>query len=154
MKKVLSILVLLSASTVCGQLKFNESEYLTTQVSFNPLGVFDKAQKFTSFELEYNAPRVYVRAMVTTALNNEYLEWGGVMGTALENNKVRVYTGFKVATTIVNEKHYALTGIEAGVDFKSCNRLTLGARVTFDNIAKFDNYLQPCVVLKYKLWTK
>lgn len=151
MKKLLFLALLLGQVSAFSQLKFNDAEYLTLQVSANPISVFDKAQNFTTLEVEYNAPRVYVRATIKTMQGQDYFDWGGAMGTALENNKVRIYTGFKIATTIVDGKHYALTGLESGLDLKSCNKLTLGLRVTFDYVAHYDNYLQPCVVLKYRL---
>jgi len=154
MKKLVLVLAIFSSSIIFGQLRFNESEFLTTSVTVNPISVFDKTQNFTTIELEYNAPNVYVRAAVKTMQGQEYFDWGGVIGTSLQNDKVRLYTGLKLGTVIVDSRHYALTGLEAGIDFSSCNRLTLGARVTFDYVAHYNNYIQPVVVLKYRIFTK
>ena len=142
-------MLMLTGMVSSAQLKFNESEFVSVSVVSNPEGFWDSNKMSTSFELQYDAPRVYVRAVVKKGF--EYFDWSGTIGTAIQNNKIRIYSGIKIGTVIINRNHYALTGIESGIDFLNCSRWSIGPRVSFDYVAGHSNRFESGLKFTYKI---
>lgn len=149
MKKLILSILLLTANMGLAQLRFNEKESLNVSVVSNPIGLWDPNQMSTSFELQYDAPRVYVRALIKKGF--EYFDWSGAIGTCIQNKRIRIYSGIKIGTAIINDHHYALTGLESGIDFLNCGNLSIGPRVSFDYIAGHSNRFESGIKLTYKI---
>lgn len=149
MKKIITLAVCLIGMICSAQLKFNDSEFVSVSVVSNTEGFFNSNKTTASFELQYDAPRVYVRASVKNGF--EYFDWSGTIGTALHNSKLRIYAGVKIGTVIIDRNHYALTGIESGIDFLNCSRWSVGPRISFDYVAHHENRLEAGLKLTYKI---
>lgn len=149
MKKLITSAICLIGMICTAQLKFNNKEFVSLSVVSNSEGLWNPNKTATSFELQYDAPRVYVRAVVKKGF--EYFDWSGVIGTAIQNNKIRLYTGVKIGTVIINRNHYALTGLESGIDFLNCSRWSIGPRVSFDYVAGHKNRFETGLKFTYKV---
>jgi hypothetical protein len=154
MKKqtIILILVILFA-LICGVLNAQSNFRLNKTDSFNfgivvdPCASIKEKGLNIGAEIEY-VGTVYTRASVTYfgVLNGSYLDLIGAIGINFTSGyfeQFRYYAGGRLGVIRRSNNTYPTAGIEAGIDYKITDGISIGLRTTYDNRTDFEFYGEP-----------
>lgn len=149
MKKQTVILILIVLfALICGianaQFRLNKTDSFNFGIVVDPYASIKEKGLNIGAEIEY-VGTVYTRASLTYfgSLDVSYFDAIGAVGINFTSGmfeNVRYYTGGRLGVIRREGNGYPTVGIEAGIDFKITDGISLGLRTTYDKRSDFEFY--------------
>ena len=151
MKKQTVILILIVLfALICGianaqsNLRLNKTDSFNFGIVVDPVASIKEKGINIGAEIEY-VGTVYTRASLTYfgALDVSYLDAIGAFGINFTSGlfeNVRYYAGGRLGIIKREGNQYPTAGVEAGIDFKITDGISLGLRTTYDKRSDFKFY--------------